>query len=252
MAPPGKSENPATSPRLLMAPALPIILPPKLPRSRTEPSDSQSTACGPKARPKDANPVFAQVPDEPTAWPRSLIPSANPTVSPLSGAVPGSRRLAPKGRLQNRKLEKRWHSSPLVPSLYFPLTRLSGLYCSEQTPGRYCLPRWEGVSAPRSIRLPGIPMSAVTANVFAIRIGFRSLGVDRRVAPGVRPIRRAVWSAQCAELVKVAAIPNEGLCGSVLNQVRGPGDVARGADAVTGAKVPAQRPEVGDGVAGRF
>ena len=49
----------------------------------TEPSFSQSTACGPYAI--GGSTVFAHVPDAPTAWPLSLIQRAIPTVSPGSG-----------------------------------------------------------------------------------------------------------------------------------------------------------------------
>src|SRR5437016_5236308 len=43
-----------------------FTVPPKLPRSWTEPSFSQSTACGPTAI--GGSTVFEHNPDEPTAW----------------------------------------------------------------------------------------------------------------------------------------------------------------------------------------
>src|ERR1039457_6448849 len=65
-------------------------VPPRLPRSWTEPSFSQSTACGPNA--SGGSTVFPHRPDAPTAWPRSLIERAIPTVSPGSGEETGCRQ----------------------------------------------------------------------------------------------------------------------------------------------------------------
>src|ERR1035438_1932774 len=56
---------------------------PRLPRSVTEPSFSQSTACGPNAT--GGRLVFPHLPDAPTAWPLSFIQRAIPTVSPGRG-----------------------------------------------------------------------------------------------------------------------------------------------------------------------
>ncbi len=86
--------NPTTSPRLLMLVArlyTPGSTPGRWPRSMGVPSLSQSTACGPAGF-TGGKEVFEHKPDVPTAWPFSLIPQANPTVSPLSG---GSFRISP-------------------------------------------------------------------------------------------------------------------------------------------------------------
>jgi hypothetical protein len=48
---------------------------PNLPRSLGVPSASQSTVCSPFTFP-GGKPWVAQVPEEPTAWPRSLSPNA--------------------------------------------------------------------------------------------------------------------------------------------------------------------------------
>src|SRR5260370_30421745 len=85
----GDSAPPTTSPRLLTLLAT-LYVPPRLPRSVAEPSLSQSTACG--AAGVGGIEVFEHKPEEPTTWPLSLIPKANPTVSPFSG---GSSRISP-------------------------------------------------------------------------------------------------------------------------------------------------------------
>src|SRR5580698_4869728 len=90
----GDCAPPTTSPRLLMLDAMLVVVPdPRLPRSVTEPSLSQSTACGPFGF-TGGREVFEHKPDVPMAWPKSLIPNANATVSPLSG---GSCRIWPVG-----------------------------------------------------------------------------------------------------------------------------------------------------------
>src|ERR1700674_2707347 len=75
---------PTTSPRLLTLVAMldPLGIP-RLPRSDGEPCLSQSTACCPTGF-TGGREMFEHEPDEPTTWPLSLIPQANPTVSPLS------------------------------------------------------------------------------------------------------------------------------------------------------------------------
>src|ERR1700680_1777184 len=78
-------DPPTTSPRLLMLLAVLFVPPPpRLPRSVAEPSFSQSTACSPEGA-TGGREVLAHKPDEPTAWPLSLIPKAYPTVSPGRG-----------------------------------------------------------------------------------------------------------------------------------------------------------------------
>src|ERR1035438_5196040 len=79
--PSANCDVPATSPWLLMLPATLDTPPVSPPRSTAEPSFSQSTACAPLGW-TGGKEVFEQTPDEPTAWPASLIPKANPTVSP--------------------------------------------------------------------------------------------------------------------------------------------------------------------------
>src|ERR1022692_1733250 len=69
---------PTTWPRLLMAEGT-LNAPPRLPRSVTEPSLSQSTACGPLG--PGGIEVLEPNPDEPTAWPAWLIAKANPLVN---------------------------------------------------------------------------------------------------------------------------------------------------------------------------
>src|ERR1019366_6090058 len=76
---------PTTSPSSLTLSAT-FNVPPRLPRSVAEPSFYQRTACAPLGF--GGIVVFEHNPDEPTTWPKSLIPIANPTVSPVSGGSP--------------------------------------------------------------------------------------------------------------------------------------------------------------------
>src|SRR5579859_6815722 len=82
------SDPPTTSPRLFNpVPTLRELLPVglRLPRSRGTPF-SHRIAWGPKANGKPG--VLSQVPEDPATWPRSLIASANPTVSlPIGGSA---------------------------------------------------------------------------------------------------------------------------------------------------------------------
>src|ERR1039457_4966509 len=97
---------PTTWPRLLMAEGT-LNAPPRLPRSVTEPSLSQSTACGPLG--PGGIEVLEHKPDEPTTWPASLIAKANPTVSPLSGE---SSRISPSAPQITASKRITWNGVP--------------------------------------------------------------------------------------------------------------------------------------------
>src|SRR5579872_567861 len=77
---------PTMSPRLLMLPA--TLCPTAPGKSGTDtgvPLLSQNTACVPPGVLLGGNVVFEHNPETPTAWPASLMPSANETVSPGNG-----------------------------------------------------------------------------------------------------------------------------------------------------------------------
>src|ERR1700722_8800615 len=96
-------------------------------------------------------------------------------------------------------------------------------------------------------------MSPEAAQILAVWIFLGNLGGDRRLAKPVRPIGRAVWSAQCPEVLQGAAtIPKEGMLRATWNQVRRTTHPARAADVKPGAvRSLTQHAEIGDGVAVR-
>ena len=103
----GDCAVPTTSPRLLTLVASLSVLP-RLPRSVAEPSLSQSTACGPAGF-TGGRVVFEHKPDVPTTWPLSLIPKANPTVSPLRGLeFPDLSLWPPDHRFKTENLKRRY------------------------------------------------------------------------------------------------------------------------------------------------
>src|SRR5690242_15245565 len=83
-----------------------LEVPPKPPRSCTDPSTSHSTECGPAT--KGGITVFPHLPETPTAWPTSFNPNAIPTVLPCGGSSRGiGREPGPRSRLRNPALEAR-------------------------------------------------------------------------------------------------------------------------------------------------
>ena len=100
----GDMAPPTTTPRLLMLEAT-LYVPPRLPRSVGVPSLSQSTACSP-AEFRGGSEVFEHKPDEPTAWPLSLIPNRMRRCRYRTVGAAGSHHPAPRSPLQNGKADR--------------------------------------------------------------------------------------------------------------------------------------------------
>ena len=200
---------------------------------------------------RGGRPWVEHVPEEPTAWPRSLIPKPNATVSPPERAefldlavwLPfhGFETEDLKGRcVAHVESRTPFSAHPTTwPRLLIPKGMRCGRPAGCEAPSVCQIARW-----PEALQV-----SPETAKVFAIWICQGNLGDERRLATRW-PIRPAVGlHPACQGRPTGRAIPKEGVCGPPGIRLEDPATQPTLFMSKAELFVPSQHAQVGDGIA---